>query len=131
LNKLSYIHHKVFYNCAKYPVKSMVSQQAKKEELVKTLEDWLPVWVTLHSRKFNAILQGPEATFKSTKYKFLEQLSAHIKKSLVRMYIPAEIAKQTKEVKAQIAQNQADPTSQNKFEGFLQFFTSAMGNPSP
>jgi len=40
--ELGYIRHKAFYNHAKYPVEFIVSQQAEKEELVKTLEDWLP-----------------------------------------------------------------------------------------
>ncbi|KAF2476058.1 uncharacterized protein BDR25DRAFT_379749 [Lindgomyces ingoldianus] len=127
VNELGYIRHTVFYNSTKYPVKSMISQQAEKEELVKQLKHWLPVWVTPHSGKFNPILQGPEAAFESTKHEFLEQLSAHVKKSLARMYTPAEIAKRTKEVKARMAQNQADPTSRNEFEGSLQFFTSAIG----
>lgn len=131
VNELGYIRHKVFYNHMKYPIRSMVSQQAEKEELVKTLEDWLPVWVTLHSGKFNTILQGPEATFESTKHGFLEQLSAHVKKSLARMYIPAEIAKRTKEVEARLAQNQADPTSLSEFLESLKFLASAMDNQSP
>ena len=131
MNELGYIRHKVFYNHMKYPIRSMVSQQAEKEELVKTLEDWLPVWVTLHSGKFNTILQGPEATFESTKHGFLEQLSAHVKKSLARMYIPAEIAKRTKEVEARLAQNQADPTSLSEFLESLKFLASAMDNQSP
>jgi hypothetical protein len=130
VNELGYIRHKVFYNHAKYPVKFMVSQQAEKEELVKTLEDWLSVGVTLHNGKFNAILEGTEATFESTKNEFLKQLSAHVKKSLARMYMPAEIAKRMEVVEARIAQNETDPISRNEFEGYLKFFASAMGNLS-
>jgi len=129
--ELGYIRHKAFYNHAKYPVEFIVSQQAEKEELVKTLEDWLPKWVNLHSGKFNAILQGSEATFETNKHEFLEQLSAHVNKSLARMYTPAEVARRKKEVKARIGQNQADPTSRNEFEGYFKFFASAMSNQSP
>jgi hypothetical protein len=121
----------VFYRHAKYPVKSIVSQQAEKEVLVKTLEDWVPEWVTLLNEKFNAILHGPEAVFESRKHGFLEELSAHIKNSLVIMYTPAQIVKRTTEVEALMARNQADSTSRDEFVGFLKFFTSAMGNPSP
>jgi hypothetical protein len=128
--ELGYARHKAFYNSTKFPIKSMVSQQAEKEELVKSLEDWLPVWVALHNGKFNAILQGSEATFESIKHDFLEQLSAHVKKSLARMYIPAEIEKRTKAIEARIAQNQADPTSGNAIESLLRFCASAMGNPA-
>ncbi|KAI1507359.1 hypothetical protein Ptr86124_013681 [Pyrenophora tritici-repentis] len=109
----------------------MVSQQAEKEVLVKALEHWLSEWVTLHNGKFNTILHGPEAAWESTKHEFLEELSAHVKKSLTIMYTPAEIAKRATEVEARMDQNQADPTSRDEFEGFLKFVTSAMGNPSP
>ncbi|KAF7441805.1 hypothetical protein TUN199_11613 [Pyrenophora tritici-repentis] len=131
VNDLGHIRHTVFYRPTKYPDKFMVSQQAEKEVLVKALEHWLSEWVTLHNGKFNTILHGPEAAWESTKHEFLEELSAHVKKSLTIMYTPAEIAKRATEVEARMDQNQADPTSRDEFEGFLKFVTSAMGNPSP
>lgn len=129
VNELGYIRHKVFYNHIRYPIKSMVSQQAEKEVLVKAVEYWLFMWVTPHSGKFNAMLQGSEAIFDGEKHMFLERLSAHIKESLARMYVPAELAKRTKEVEAQVARNRGDSTSVNEFEGLLKFFVSATGDP--
>lgn len=131
VNELGYTRHTVFYKCTKYPVKALVSQQVEKEELLKALEHWLAVWVAQHGGKLNAILQGPEAAFESTKHEFLEQLSAHVKKSVARMYTPIEISKRAKEVEARIAQNQADPTSWDDFEKFLKFCEFALSSQSP
>lgn len=130
VNELGYVRHKVFYNHAKYPLYSLVSMQAEKEELVKQLEHYFPALVPPHRKRLSAILKGPEPTFESAKHEFLEQLSAQVKESLVRMYTPAEATKRKKEVEARMAQNQADPNSRKKFEEFLTFFATAMGNPS-
>ena len=130
VTELGYIRHKVFYNFAKYPVEIMVSRQAEQKDLVEKLEEWFLARVTLDSGRLNVVLQEPEATFELAKHEFLEQLDSHVKRSLVGMCTPVEIAKRKERVDAQLARNLADPSSRKEFQGFLDFFVTATGNVS-
>ena len=129
VNELGYIRHKVFYNHMKYPVKFMVSQQAEKEELVKTLEDWLPVWVTLHSGKFNTILQGKFRVNKARVLRAAERPRQKVAGQNVRIS-PPRLRNERKRLRRGSPRiKQILPG--NEFEGYHKFFASAMANQSP
>ncbi len=123
------LRNKVFFcEGAKTPLKFVLSQLMETEQLVKIIEDWFSLSVKQkYNGNFKSILKEPEAKFLSSKQEFLAQLSAHVKNSVARLYVPAEIAKRTKEVDARVARNQADPTIQKDFEGFERFVRATIG----
>jgi hypothetical protein len=125
--ELGYIRHKVFHNFANYPVEIMVSRQAEQKDLVEIFEEW---FLARHSGRLNVVLQESEVTFELTKHEFLEQLDSHVKGSLVGMCTPVEIAKRKEKVDAQLARNLANPASRKEFQGFFNFFMTALGNLS-
>jgi hypothetical protein len=128
--ELGYIRHKVFYNGSKRPVKFMVSHQAEQEDMVEKFEEWFLAREKLLGRRFNVVLQEPEAIFEHTKHEFLEQLDSHVKRSLTGIYSSTEIVKRNKKVDAQLAQNLADPSNRKQFQEYLNFVVTAMGNLS-
>jgi hypothetical protein len=112
--ELSYIRHKVFHNFANYPVEIMVSRQAEQKGLVEISEEW---FLARHSARLNVILQEPEVTFELTKHEFLEQLDSHVKRSLIGMCTPVEIAKRKEKVDAPLARNLANLPAEKSFKG--------------
>ncbi|MCJ1394153.1 hypothetical protein MMC18_007031 [Xylographa bjoerkii] len=126
-HEFGYIRHQAYPSHKRFPMRQMVVQKIEKQELAEALEVQIPALAREHGGKLNAILRGSDAAFKQAKDRFLDQLEAHIRRSMTKLYAPEQITRRNKEVERQLSQNMANPDRQKELDGFMRFMASTTG----